>query len=282
MRKQLLFVALVVFGLAHVSTESKAAKSSLIDLGDRADITARRPILIAHRGGVVTPQSAECSREAIQLAGTQGYDMVELDIRRSKDGIPVVFHDRNLQKACGRPESTFELTVKELSQITYLNSGSRILTLREAIQECQRQNLGIMLDLKEGQDNIPFLKIIDQLIVETGFEDATNTFSGSPEARATLKHVRFTLTDTELKSLREGKKSRLEDRFWFGLPQRLPDSDIELLKNAGALILPAINTFRYPSENHQALAEKDIKHLLKQGVHGFQLDSVYFSIVPSD
>ena len=109
MRKQLLFVALVVFGFAHVSTKSKAAAASLINLGDRADITARRPILIAHRGGVVTPHSAECSREAIRLAGAQGYDMVELDIRRSKDGIPIVFHDPSLQKACGRSASTSEL-----------------------------------------------------------------------------------------------------------------------------------------------------------------------------
>lgn len=280
MKTHLLLAGLIVLGLAQVSAVGSGANTSLIDLGNRADIAKRRPILIAHRGGVVTPQSGECSLEAIQLAGAQGYDMVELDIRRSRDGIPVVFHDRNLQKACGHPETTSQLTVKELSQITYLTGGSQILTLKQAVAECKRQNLGIMLDLKEGRNNIPFLKLIDQLIADAGFENATNTFSGSPEARATLKHVRFTITDTELKSLKAGNEIRLKDRFWFGLPQHLQDSDIKLLQKAGALIFPAINTFRYPAENHQALAKKDIDHLLEQGVHGFQLDSVYYPLIP--
>ncbi len=233
------------------------------------------PILIAHRGGVITEQSPECSRNAIRLAGQSGYDMVELDIRRSRDGIPIVFHDRSLKKACGRPETIAELTAAQIRDIRYLQGGERIILFEEALAECKRQQLGLMLDIKTGKEDIPFLKRIDHLIQIYGFENATITFTGTPQARANLKHARFTLTSDELTRLRRGERLLLPHRFWFGLPKHLPPEDVQVLKRAAVVILPAINTFRYPRENHQTLAERDVKRLLKQGVHGFQIDSVY-------
>ena len=65
-------------------------------------------------------------------------------------------------------------------------------------------------------------------------------------------------------------------RFWFGLPKQLQPGDVDRLKSAGALFLPAINTFRYPENEHLQLAKDDIQRLTKQGVDGFQIDSVYF------
>ena len=50
----------------------------LIDVWDAAKVRARRPLLIAHR-----------------------YDMVELDVMASLDHHPVVFHDKNMMRACG-------------------------------------------------------------------------------------------------------------------------------------------------------------------------------------
>ena len=248
---------------------------SLIDFSSKADIEKRRPILIAHRGGVIPPSSPECSLSAIRLAGQKDYDMVELDIRMSKDGVPIVFHDRTLEKACGRSESVSDLTSTTLQGIQYLNGGDHIISFERALQECRHQNLGIMLDLKAGRDNPHFLSAIDNSIVKAGFEQATITFSDTEATRLHLKHVRFTPTKAEMESLRQGIEIGLRDRFWFGLPKQLPLRDINLLKNSGALIFPAINTFRYPAANHQELAAKDIRRLLDNGVDGFQLDSIY-------
>ena len=83
-----------------------------------------------------------------------------------------------------------------------------------------------------------------------------------------------------MRRLRTGEDINLSQRFWFGLPNQLQPGDAEKLKSAGALIIPAINTFRYPSENHFKLAELDIIRLSKEGVDGFQIDSVYFSFFP--
>jgi glycerophosphoryl diester phosphodiesterase len=88
--------------LLFAPSEGRTAEPDVINFGDDGDITGRRPILIAHRGGVVSPRSPECSLTAMRLAAETGYDMVELDVQKSSDGVPIVLHDRTLAKACGK------------------------------------------------------------------------------------------------------------------------------------------------------------------------------------
>lgn len=51
-----------------------------------------RPIVIAHRGD--TRHAPENSLASIRAAKQNGADFAEIDVRLTKDGIPVVFHDR--------------------------------------------------------------------------------------------------------------------------------------------------------------------------------------------
>jgi glycerophosphoryl diester phosphodiesterase len=250
----------------------------LINFRDGSDIAGRRPIIIAHRGGVVSPRSPECSLTAIRLAAEMGYDMVELDIQRSSDAVPIVFHDSSLAQACGKSGRVSDLSATELEAIRYLGGNDRIVRLDTALKSCRLLGLGVMLDLKAGRDSREFLEVIDQLIVKHELHDSTISISGSTAARRFLKHVRFTPTDEEMRRLRRGETLDLGHRFWFGLPQQLQPGDVSKLKSAGALIIPAINTFRYPASGHFELARDDIKRLTEEGVDGFQIDSVYFPL----
>jgi glycerophosphoryl diester phosphodiesterase len=72
----------------------------LIDVWDMQNVEARRPLLIANRGGVVSKDAPECSRQAVRMAAYERYNMVELDVQESKDHVPVVFHDRDMKEAC--------------------------------------------------------------------------------------------------------------------------------------------------------------------------------------
>ena len=49
---------------------------------------------VAHRG--VKVQTPENTLPAIERAIEMGYDYVELDVRYSRDGVPVIFHDLRL------------------------------------------------------------------------------------------------------------------------------------------------------------------------------------------
>jgi len=91
------------------SSEPLSHAKSLIDLNDTDQVRERRPLLIAHRGGVITERSPECSLAAIELAAESGYSMVELDVQSSLDGVPIVFHDRKSADGLRSPWSHFRL-----------------------------------------------------------------------------------------------------------------------------------------------------------------------------
>jgi glycerophosphoryl diester phosphodiesterase len=98
---QFMILPLALLSVHSGCTKEDSGKNHLIDFRDAHSIKSQKPILIAHRGGVITAQSPECSIAAIRLAKQHGYAMVELDIRKSKDHVPIVFHDNDLKKACG-------------------------------------------------------------------------------------------------------------------------------------------------------------------------------------
>jgi len=268
--------------VAEVPAQSSKPLShakSLIDLNDTAQVRERRPLLIAHRGGVITERSPECSLAAIELAAESGYSMVELDVQSSLDGVPIVFHDRSLLTACGRPGRTSDYSASELLTVVYTGTSQKIISLEIAFRKCRALGLGVMLDLKQGQEDAPFLDRVDQLITRCQLTTAAVSISGSVEAREQLKHIMFTPTNGQMSRFNRGENVDLEGTFWFGLPRDLSSTDVARLKACGAYVFPAINTFRYPKEGHRELARKDIERLVSAGVDGFQIDSIYSDLV---
>ena len=268
--------------VAEVPAQSSKPLShakSLIDLNDTAQVRERRPLLIAHRGGVITERSPECSLAAIELAAESGYSMVELDVQSSLDGVPIVFHDRSLLTACGRPGRTSDYSASELLTVVYTGTSQKIISLEIAFRKCRALGLGVMLDLKHGQEDAPFLDRVDQLITRCQLTTAAVSISGSVEARERLKYVMFRPTKEQLSLFNRGENVDLKGTFWFGLPRDLSSADVARLKACGAYVFPAINTFRYPKEGHRELARKDIERLVSAGVDGFQIDSIYSDLV---
>ena len=272
---QLIVILLALSGLHIGCTQERSGQGDVIDFRDSRSIRSQEPILIAHRGGVITGQSPECSIEAIRLAGQQNYAMVELDVRRSKDHVPIVFHDNDMKTACGIDKSIKDLDAAEIVRITYVNTDQTICTLDQALSFCRSLKLGIMLDVKVQGDERFFQKIVT-LIQKHGYENSCVTINGDPDLRRHLKEVALlTVTQEEFEEVRQGSSCDLHGKFWFGLPHQLPSEMVEPLKQNGAYVIPAINTFRYPDRGHYELARRDIQRLNEAGVDGYQIDSVY-------
>lgn len=62
-------------------------------------MTVRVPALIAHRGA--SQEAPENTLAAFARAVADGADGVELDVRLTRDGVPVVFHDDDLARLTG-------------------------------------------------------------------------------------------------------------------------------------------------------------------------------------
>ena len=131
---------------SRAGTHEITPVSELIDVWNAAEVRTRSPLLIAHRGGVVDSATPECSRMAVKLAAAHRYDMVELDIRESRDHHPVVFHDQNMTDACGIDGNVSDYTLEAVTQIHFLNSTETVTSLDSMLGLCRSLNLGVMFD----------------------------------------------------------------------------------------------------------------------------------------
>lgn len=258
------------------------AEKPFLDRRGPAMFTALPPLLIAHRGGVVAPGAPENSLAAIKLAAAQGFDMVELDIRHAKDNEPVLFHGvggrGSLWIDCGVNAAVADLTSQELMAITYLGTDQPILSLAQGLQACADLGLGVMLDLK-GNDNPltpTFLRKIGRLVEKHGLTHATVTISTHPHVREYLpESILFRLTEEDRFQLQAGLRDSLAGLFWFGGPEEIDDEEIHWYRTQGALVIPCINSFRYPHHSFGQLEATDIARLQAAGVDGFQIDADY-------
>src|SRR5690606_24765534 len=57
--------------------------------------------LIAHRGGIVDSLTAENSLPALKKASKDGYWMVEVDLRLTRDSVLIIHHDPNFKRYFG-------------------------------------------------------------------------------------------------------------------------------------------------------------------------------------
>lgn len=69
----------------------------------------------AHRGA--SARAPENTMRAFALGVEQGANGIETDIRRTRDGVLVLFHDEDLYRLTGRTERIADLTFKELSRV---------------------------------------------------------------------------------------------------------------------------------------------------------------------
>ncbi|MGA9572373.1 MAG: glycerophosphodiester phosphodiesterase family protein [Lysobacterales bacterium] len=73
------------------------------------------PRLMAHRGD--TALFPENTLESIQAAGEAGITIIEFDVQLTRDRVPVILHDDNLQRTAGIKQSIFTLDVAQATAI---------------------------------------------------------------------------------------------------------------------------------------------------------------------
>lgn len=89
---------------------------------------------IAHRGLFDREMIPENSRSAFREAVRKGY-AVELDVRLTKDEIPVVFHDATLLRMCDVEKKVSDCTYEELCTYFLANTQKRIPTFESALSD---------------------------------------------------------------------------------------------------------------------------------------------------
>ena len=115
--------------------------------GKRRAVPARR--IYAHRGlhyGDI-PENSLAAFRAAKEAGVG----VELDVQLTRDKQPVVFHDKNLLRMCGKDVVLGTLTYDELCAFRLKNSDEKIPLLKEVIEVLG--DIPMLLEIKNHGGN---------------------------------------------------------------------------------------------------------------------------------
>lgn len=86
------------------------------------------PLIIAHRGA--SHFAPENTFAAFRRAIEDKADGIEFDVRLSKDGVPVIFHDANLRRLAKSKSRVADLTAEELSRIDVGSWFNRVFPRR--------------------------------------------------------------------------------------------------------------------------------------------------------
>ncbi|HEX9411333.1 MAG TPA: glycerophosphodiester phosphodiesterase [Actinomycetota bacterium] len=125
------------------------------------------PAIVAHRGASAT--HPENTLASFLAAAGAGADMVELDVRLTADGVPVVLHDPDVSRTTEGSGSVHLMSLKELKRLDA--SGGRgpraeIPTLHEVL-EALSGRVGVDLEIKNLPGEPSFDSPREAIVMET-------------------------------------------------------------------------------------------------------------------
>ncbi|MGB8022471.1 MAG: glycerophosphodiester phosphodiesterase [Candidatus Nanopelagicales bacterium] len=118
-------------------------------------LSGRQPIALAHRGGAA--EATENSPSAFQRAFEMGFRFVETDVRATRDGHAVVFHDARLDRTTDRAGPLAELALRQFAR-AQLSGGDHPISLAEALRIWPTLHFNV--DVKAEDAVVPFLRAV--------------------------------------------------------------------------------------------------------------------------
>lgn len=154
--------------------------------------TMRRPRVVAHRGA--SDVAPENTIPAIKAALAAGADMVEVDVQRTSDGIPVVLHDTTLARTTDVAQRIARHTHTPIHQLPFaavrgLDAGAwrgktfvgtTVPTLEEVLDTLRATGVGLLLEIKSPKDQPGLVEAVAEVVDRfgTGVDVVVQSFHG--------------------------------------------------------------------------------------------------------
>lgn len=229
--------------------------------------------LIAHRGGVVDSARAENSLPALQAAIDRGYNMVEVDLRLTKDGHLIVNHDADFRKYYHVNRLVSEMDWEEISKLRSDRGGSRVLLFEEVLRHCKGK-MQIMIDNKiPGNDTLLFQQVVD-LLKRYGMQEQALMIGTTASTPFFTGKIKLSCTRAQLENnmLKPGYDS--SHYYLFGAD--LTKEDVDWAKQNHILAVGVVNEWRYRrAKTAEEQIRTDIQRLKDTGLTHFQIDSAF-------
>jgi glycerophosphoryl diester phosphodiesterase len=161
MLKKLIIVVFVSFQCSFAQNTER-----LLDVFNNQP---EKMLVVAHRGGHINVP--ENSLPSIDEAIAAGAEIVELDVRETKDGVMVILHDKTLNRTTTGKGEIKDFTYAELQQFFLIHNGQptiyKIPTFKEALAYAKGK---ILIDVDFKIDGMEARERAYKIIKEMGVE----------------------------------------------------------------------------------------------------------------
>ena len=260
---------------ARCNPETAAAPCTLLAVSKTPDAEQR---LIAHRGGVVNESHTENTLEAALAAIANGYSMLEVDLRETRDGAFLVHHDETFERFYGDTRTVSSLNRNEVETLRMKTNGAAPLFLDQLLEALSQQGprVQLMLDWKsQATEPAAFSRLAAQLRAASklqgalviGSDAARDAFIGKAKVGRTLREI----------EARAAAGEPVAQRYvLFAHGRDLTAEQLLRAKELNVEVVPSVNQLHYADlVTPEAAARHDLIRLRAMGVHTFQIDSLY-------
>lgn len=165
-------IGLLIVGLAGLYVSLAVSEGSTVTPSEVFSDSSRRPLVFAHRGGAhLRPEN---TFEAFDHAVAIGVDVLEIDLRVSRDGEFVVIHDSTVDRITNGSGKVEDKSVAELKSLDagyrftsdngttfpFRGKGLTIPTLIEALERYKGRNINIEVKPTTGENAPRFCSVL--------------------------------------------------------------------------------------------------------------------------
>ncbi len=140
-----------------------------------------RFLFIAHRGA--SAYEPENTIKAFERAIELGADAIELDVRLTKDGVPIIIHDESLDRVAGINAKVADLSLNDVRKVRVF--GSEPIPTLEEVLASFAPRIPIFIEIKDVRASKPVAELVQRL----GFVDRVLIISFYQEALKTVKEI---------------------------------------------------------------------------------------------
>jgi glycerophosphoryl diester phosphodiesterase len=238
--------------------------------------------LIAHRGGIVEGKYNEFDPASIQAAIDQGYYMLEIDVRETKDGELIVNHDDNFDRFFNDPRRVGEMTWAEIQKLKSENGNYHPPSFEQVAEMCAGK-VEMMIDVKADNSSPEFYRKLEAIMEKYNLLEGAY-FIDNEARKYFWGKAKFMIRAPEAGLIREKFESG-EDvschYFLFDAGTRLTSSLVKMCQKANITVVPSVNFGHYHFEDARRGAKRDIEFLKACGVTEFQIDSDFDGWLPT-
>lgn len=197
--------------------------------------------IVAHRG--YSGAYPENTLSAFAGAYACGAKTVEFDVRKTKDGQLVIYHDDTLEKLDGTDKTIADYTYEELLQ---LDAGEwygrefrleRIPTLDQTLDLLQSTNMRMFCELKDIGDDPEFVAAVYDRFVQYGLLDKTIFLSFNYDYLMQIKEID---PEQPIMKLASFGKSNLPTKYpaeYYGINMKtLTPRTVQAIHEAGSKV----------------------------------------------